>query len=104
MMLSRRSFFRGLGAILAAPPVAKLASLIPPVEVARLRSLNYLTLNQLTREAVRMFGQSNSFAQAANVEFTKDRDFAESDADNDWQWPEDLKLGSQLRIRLPKVS
>lgn len=38
-MISRRSLFRGLGAILAAPAVAKVASLIPPVEAARVRSL-----------------------------------------------------------------
>jgi hypothetical protein len=89
MMLSRRSFFRGLGAILAAPPVAKIASLIPPLETARVRSLNYLTFNQLTRDAIRMFGQSNEMLRSMNAQYL------EEFGDNP------VKIGSKLRIRLP---
>ena len=89
MMLSRRSFFRGLGAILAAPPVAKIASLIPPINAARVRSLNYLTFNHLTREAIRKFGQSNEFLQSMNAQYL------EEFGDNP------VKIGSKLRIRLP---
>jgi hypothetical protein len=89
MMLSRRSFFRGLGAILAAPPVAKIASLIPPLATARVRSLNYLTASKVTREAVMMFAQSNEFLQSMNAQYL------EEFGDNP------VKIGSKLRISLP---
>lgn len=88
-MISRRSLFRGLGAILAAPAVAKVASLIPPVEAVRMRSLDYLKAQHITRDAIRLWSQSNSFLYIVNNQF--DEEFGKSGA----------KVGSTLRIRLP---
>lgn len=88
MELSRRSLFRGLASVLAAPAVAKVASLVPAVEVARARAFNYLTLQQITRESVMLFANSNAFIQSLQT-----------------QWDDECgkgeKVGSQLRIRLP---
>jgi hypothetical protein len=83
--LSRRSFVAGFGAILAAPAVARVTALIPPLERAR---LNYLSLNQITRESIRMFVETNAFL--ANIGSQYEGAFGGK-----------AKIGTQLRIRLP---
>ena len=84
-MISRRSLFRSLGALLAAPPIAKITALIPAVEAGRIRSLNYLRYQELAREAAHRFVNTNSFLASVSNEFDKS----------------DAKVGQQLRIRLP---
>jgi hypothetical protein len=83
--LSRRSFLRGLGAVLAAPAVARVTQLIPPLERAR---LNYLSLHQIARESIRMFLGTNAFLTNIDKQY---QDIFAADA----------KVGTQLRIRLP---
>jgi hypothetical protein len=81
-MISRRSLFRGLGAILSAPPIAKVAALIPALEVRRIRSLDYLNAARVTREAMLLFQNSNSFLQSID-------------------FPAGSKVGTRIRIKLP---
>lgn len=75
---------------MAAPAVAKVASLLPAVEAARIRSLNYLTLTQITRESVIMLLNSNMFLENISNQY-----------DNEFSKIYPSKTGSQLRIRLP---
>jgi hypothetical protein len=84
--LSRRSLFRGFAALLAAPAIARVTSLIPPLDRAR---LNYLTLHQITRESIKMFVETNAFMSDISGQY------AEQFAQNS------VKIGTQLRIRLP---
>lgn len=84
-MLNRRSFFRGLGAVLAAPAVARVTQLIPALDRAR---LNYLSLAQITRESIRLFVNTNAFIANIGEQYQA-------------QFEGEAKVGSQLRIRLP---
>lgn len=96
---SRRGFLTGLVATLATPAVVRAASLMP-VAAPRLISVgdictlqsggrNLLTIDMITREAVRLFRNSNEFLR--NIDSQYDAAFA---ADN-------CKIGSTLHIRLP---
>jgi len=88
-MITRRTLFAGLGAMLATPAVAKVASLIPIVEAARVRWVDYVTLRMVWRGTLTEFVNSNPLLD--NILSQYDSEFARSDA----------KIGTQLRIRLP---
>ena len=88
-MINRRSLFKALGAAFAAPAVVKVTAFIPLLEAARVRSVNYLTLQQITGEPVKLFVNSNAFL--SNIDDQYAAMFAEPDA----------KIGSTLRIRMP---
>lgn len=103
-MIARRSLIAGLGALIASPAIVKASSLmqIAPTETIKLASgstirfaglnvpsyNNYLTLGMITRDAVRLFRNSNSFINDLD---NFDELFAQDNA----------KIGSSLRIRLP---
>jgi len=96
MSATRRGFLGGLLALVAAPAVVRAASLMPVrvmpdeevlVQLARRNSL--VTLNQITREAMRLFNSSNAFIESLNKHY--DDSFAAPGA----------KIGTQVRIRLP---
>lgn len=95
--LSRRSFFAGLGALIAAPAIVKASSLMPvtggvitrPVLVLPPCGKNsLLTIEMITREAIQLFRNSNKFIQS----MSRDYDDAFSS--------EGLEIGTSLRIRL----
>jgi hypothetical protein len=84
--LSRRSLFAGLGALIAAPAIVRAASLMPVRAIVPGRR-NILTLNEISREAVRLWNNSDSFITKIPQ----------------W-WYEDFaspRIGDKLRIRLP---
>lgn len=94
--MNRRGFLLGLGAsALAAPAVVKAASLMPvkaPPLIAPPRRLypgygpgnNLLTIDQITREAIRLWLNSNEFIRHMNFEYDKT-----------------FEVGTSLRVRLP---
>lgn len=91
MLASRRGFLGGLAALVAAPAVVKVASLMPVRTIvygptlAEYSGNQLLTVDMITREAVRLFEQSNLFIQ----------DITER---------QELRMapnGDMLRIRLP---
>jgi hypothetical protein len=61
MMIERRSLITGLVALVAAPAIVKVGSLMvcSPTEVIRPNTL--LTINEITRESVRLFKASNRY-------------------------------------------
>ena len=84
--LPRRRFLSGLVGLIATPAVVKASSLMKIVPLERRNEL--LTVNMITREAVRLWKNSNAFMQ--NI----DAYSAEFAVDN-------AKIGAALRIRLP---
>jgi hypothetical protein len=81
--LPRRSFLKGLGALFAAPAIVQINNLMPIRGLIVPRQL--LTLNEITRQAIRLFKNSNQFLVNINGQYTE-----MFDSDN-----------IQLRIRLP---
>lgn len=110
-MLDRRGFLGGLVAAFAAPAIVHATNImsikapglllpgrydVSPSGLSPVCSKNQLlAINQITREAVRLFRNSNKFIQAIDREYEKDFAFAEGD-----QW-NGYRIGSTLRIRLP---
>jgi hypothetical protein len=99
---SRRGFLAGLGAILAAPAIVRVASLMPVKALAPdfmtldeyaervlAPTVNnrLLTIDLITREAVRLFKNSNAFLQSLENE------------PNAFDLP--FRPGATLRVRLP---
>ncbi len=85
---SRRGFLAGLVSCLAAPAIVRAASLMPVrglVYALPATNNSLLTIEMITREAVRLFTNSNQFLH--NI----DRQYADLD----------FAVGSQLRIALP---
>lgn len=106
---SRRGFLGGLLGLIAAPAIVKATSLMP-VRAERLevrigdrvsiegleeeyeitgQSNGLLTINKITREAIRMWHNTNEFVKNTNMQY--DEEFAR----------EGTKIGTELRIRLP---
>jgi len=98
-MIERRSILVGLGALFAAPAIVKAASLmkVTPTEIIRAPNYNYLTVDQITREAVRRFADCNKFMQEIDKQYAEDLAFAHGDQ---W-WASGTEIGQVLRIRLP---
>lgn len=115
MIIERRAFLAGFGALFAAPAIVKASSLMvcAPTEVIRPNAL--LTKEAITREAVKMFNQNNAFlqhlieqeihknldAERWDNEFRKDMNFMHGE-----QWEREFaadgaKIGTTLCIRLP---
>ena len=69
-----------LGGLVAAPAVVRATSLMKVVGVPELVVPRYLTINDITCEAVRLWRNSNVFLA---------------------QYEEEVLLGTSLRIRLP---
>lgn len=102
--LGRRSLITGLVALVAAPAIMKVASLMP-VNAALQPGNNLLTLQQITREAVRLFKNSNKFIRnyKPGEEAQLDVLFGPVYVRSGWSEfaADGAKVGSQLRIRLP---
>lgn len=116
MKLSRRGFFSGLAALVAAPAIVRVENImhVVPTEILTsdgisLRKLteysvvdqkifvsdvingnSLRTIDQITRDAVRLFKNSNSFMREFNRQYAEEFAFV------------DGKAWSQLQIRLPK--
>lgn len=106
-MIARRSILTGLVALVAAPAIVKVSSLMPvnsklvpswPIGYGN----SLLTIDEITREAVRLFQNSNAFIEKMDREY---------EFYNGEQWSKDeldvfakrggQKIGDVLRIRLP---
>jgi len=101
-VIARRSILQGLVALVAAPAIVRVASLMPcaPTEVIRPGN-QWLTLNEITREAVRRFEDTNALIKSMDEQYREDFEFVSGA-----QWPSGFdalgaKVGGTLRIRLP---
>lgn len=100
---SRRGFLGGLLAVIATPAIIRVAKLMPVKvmpstevldelfidEVYPVTGNNLLTIQMITREAIRLWKNSNLFMQ--NIDGRYDRVFG----------ADDVKIGTTLRIRQP---
>lgn len=86
-MIARRGILAGLGALFAAPAIVPVTSLMP---VKVMYAAPFL-LNewQITREAVEMFKNSNSFVQHINADYKSDFVFMDG---SQWEGPAPLLL------------
>lgn len=108
--LGRRSLIKGLVALVATPAIVKASSLIACAPTETLTGIDWaagddltgveintkytnsiLTLQQITREAVKNFCNSNEFIKSLDGQY--DRAFAEGHIGT---------IGDVLRIRLPR--
>lgn len=70
---TRRGFITGMAALVAAPAIVRIESLmpmrslVPAIPLARGNTL--LSLNQITREAVRLWKNSNAFIHQLDDEY-----------------------------------
>lgn len=89
--VGRRGFLSGLMALVAAPAIVRVASLMPctPTEVIQYGGNNLLTMDMITRESVRLFTDNNAFLRSLDEQY--ENEFAADGA----------KIGTHLRIRLP---
>lgn len=70
--LPRRKFLLGLGAFIASPAVVKASSLMPVRAYSQgivIRGNSLLLIEQITRDAVRLFTNSNKFIDKINREY-----------------------------------
>lgn len=104
--IERRSVLLGLGALFAAPAIVKASSLmkVAPTEIWRPLPHQLLTIDQITREAVERFVNSNEAIKEMNRQYEADYKFVSGE-----QWPnefaaESAKIGDVLRIlyQIPK--
>jgi hypothetical protein len=88
---SRRGFLLGLGSLLAAPAVVRVSSLMPiRGEPLWVPTNSLLTINMITREAVKLWNNSNKFIQVI------DRQYSELESGTGY------RVGDTLRIALPR--
>lgn len=84
---TRRGFLAGLLSALAAPAIVRASSLMP-ISVSRQSLLvnqnSLLTIDMITREAIKLFKSSNAFIQELNKEYEKDFAFCNGPQ---WEWP-----------------
>lgn len=92
--LSWRSFFAGLGAFIAAPAIVPIANLMPVrgIIMPVTRSSQLLTLDMITREAIRLFVDSNAFIRNFNNQCADDVAWAQGGPP---------KIRAEFRIHLP---
>lgn len=130
-MIERRSLLVGLAALITAPAIVKAGSIMPvnsklvskmtmdelvqwridQAGAAMERQLadavmygsgnSQMSVDQITREAVRLFKNSNSFIQGLDAQYALDYKFMDGE-----QWPAEFardgaKIGDTLMIRLP---
>lgn len=92
-MSTRRGFLRSLGAVLAAPALApvtaKIVAMLPEPAVAWEQRNRLLTIDMITREAIKLFRNSNAFLK--NIDRQFEEEFSKSGP----------RISAQLRIRLP---
>lgn len=102
MQASRRGFLGGMLAVLAAPAIVRVESLMVlpakqqlilpdflPVDVSFVQN-DLRALNMIMREAVRLWTDSNAFLKGIDEQYEKE--FA----------AENARIGSTLRITVPK--
>src|SRR5260221_13928011 len=95
MTLSRRGVFSFLA---MAPAIVRAASLMPvktilwEPPVFQQPSNHLLTIQEITREAVQRFKQTNAFIEVMRAQYRRDLEFVDG-----LQW----KVGETLRVRLP---
>lgn len=98
MQLSRRGFISGLLAVVSAPAIARVESIMPvrflpaslPGLVPAVDELvpfvptrnTLLTIDMITREAVKLFQNSNKFIQEMDRQYARDFAFISGE-----QWP-----------------
>jgi hypothetical protein len=92
-VLDRRGFLRGLIGALAAPAIIRTPGLLMPVKpllevpvFEPVTASSLLTINMITREAVRLYRNANAFLQMVDLP------------------PPDARIGSSLPIRLPDAA
>lgn len=99
MNLTRRGLLTGLVAFATAPAIVRAESLMPikfvtpeiTFALTNPSGNSLLTINLITREAVRLFVNSNAFIKSIDEQY--DCGFATNQA----------RIGSTLRIKLPNA-
>lgn len=105
MIASRRSFLAGLGSLLAAPAIVR-AEILMPVRgiIVPTRNMNsLLTIEMITREAIKLFVQSNAFLQNIDLQYRERYAFASGPQWTDAELEADgeqYRLGSSGEILL----
>jgi hypothetical protein len=111
---SRRGFLAGLAGLFVCAPAIVRASSIMPVKALSLVqegpviaypmlgvkpewANSLLTISMITREAIKLFENSNEFIR--NIDRQYDEEFFASDASNGYQWS--AKIGNTIRVMLP---
>lgn len=100
MQLSRRGFLGGLLAVVSAPAIVRVESLMalprPEIIVPQIQTAveyavgnHLMTMDMITREAIKLWTNSNFFIKSINEQYEKE--FADGQA----------RIGATWRIRLP---
>jgi hypothetical protein len=89
-MIARRSFITGLIGLVAAPAIIQASSLMPISSRFIPPRGSLLTLNEITRNAVKLFSNTNQFLGNIDQQFADE--FERYSAE----------MGKVLRIRLPE--
>lgn len=114
--LSRRGFFGVLAAVVAAPMIVRVESLMvlprpsvilppglvalePQTAVEYAVGNNLMTIDMITREAVRLFQNSNKFLQAMQFQWKDDFAFTEGNAWNQISEPARLPFVEWSRMQ-----
>src|ERR1700759_3420070 len=100
MQLSRRGFISGLLAVVSAPAIVRVESLmalprpeiiVPQVQTAVEYAVgnNLMTMDMITREAIRLWTNSNFFIKYFDEQYDQEFDCNQA------------RIGKTIRIRLP---
>lgn len=100
---SRRGFLSGSLCLLAAPAIVRAASLmpikaeVPLLVINRIGGNTMLTINQITREAVRLWQKSNSFIKNLELEYDATYKFLSG---SQWTPDQAQAMSSALRLKI----
>lgn len=75
---------------------------IPPPTPEELKRREEFANSDFGKAISRLFANANEHIAKALLEHEADLGFVMSDRTNNYQWPENLKIGDTFRIRLPK--
>ncbi len=93
--LPRRGFLLGLGSLIVAPAIVRAGSLMP-VKVYRpgiiIGSNSFLLIKQITRDAVRLFCNSNEFIERIDPNF-------DIHGITSIRLPTNLRVGTKITIK-----
>lgn len=98
MTIERRSILKGLVALIAAPAIIKVGSIMP-INSGLVPGNSYLAICDITREAVRLFHNSNEFIKELDEQYKDDRAYYEG-----MQWSQAEMNAMSLRYNRERRS